>query len=60
MRRRRYATVAIVFITQREWRVTYLASYEVNVYLWFLRSDRSVIFTVLSETQKLYLTAISR
>ncbi len=34
MRRRRYATVAIVFITQREWLVTYLASYEVNIYLW--------------------------
>ncbi len=35
MRRRRYATVAIVFITQREWCVTYLASYEVNIYLWY-------------------------
>ncbi len=32
--RRRYATFAIVFITQREWRVTYLASYEVNIYMW--------------------------
>ncbi len=34
MRRRRYATIAIVFITQREWRVTYLASYKINIYLW--------------------------